>query len=75
VGNLIGVLVIGPLADWYGRKLAYMLSITLWMAFGLGAYFSSNVYLWMILRCGFGAASLGFNTSAAEVQRLFLPMN
>jgi MFS family permease len=65
VGNLIGALVIGALADWYGRKLAYMLSITLWMAFGLGAYFSTNLYLWMVLRCGLGASSLAYHTASS----------
>ena len=63
VGNMIGVLFLGSFSDWFGRKTAYMTTLTLWMVFGISGYFATNRYVWLIIRFFCGAMSLSFNTA------------
>ena len=71
VGNMIGVLLIGPYSDWYGRKIAYMTALTIWSIVTVAGYLTNNPYLWLITRFLAGAASLAYNT-AADVYRYVL---
>ena len=32
LGNMIGVLLIGPFSDWYGRKTGLLTALTIWFA-------------------------------------------
>ena len=52
MGNMIGVLAVGPMSDWFGRKTAYMTMLTAWMVFGVLGYFVTNPYLWLVVRSG-----------------------
>jgi len=70
-GNMIGVLAVGPLSDWFGRKTAYMTMLTLWMLFGIAGHFASDPYLWLVIRFFCGATSLAYNT-AISVYRIEL---
>jgi len=71
MGNMIGVLAVGPLSDWFGRKMAFMTMLTLWMIFGVAGHFATDPYLWLIIRFFCGATSLAFNT-AVSVYRIEL---
>jgi MFS family permease len=68
VGNMVGVLMVGPLSDWYGRKTAYMTALTFWAAITILGYFVDNPYGWIVTRFIAGACSLAYNT-AADVYR------
>ena len=63
VGNMIGVLLLGPFSDWFGRKTAYLTTLSLWMVFGISGYFATNRYVWLVIRFFCGAMSLSFNTA------------
>ena len=63
VGNMVGVLFLGSFSDWFGRKTAYMTTLTLWMIFGISGYFATNEYVWLVIRFFCGAMSLSFNTA------------
>ena len=63
LGNMIGVLCLGSFSDWFGRKRAYMTSLTLWIIFGISGYFATNKYVWLVIRLFCGASSLSFNTA------------
>ena len=71
LGNMIGVLAVGPISDWFGRKRAYMTMLTLWMVFGVSGYFATDPYLWLVIRFFCGATSLAYNT-AISVYRIEL---
>ena len=62
-GNMVGVLFLGSFSDWFGRKTAYMTTLTLWMVFGVAGYFATNRYVWLVIRFFCGAMSLSFNTA------------
>ena len=64
VGNLIGVLLVGPYSDWYGRKTAYMTALTIWFVASIIGYFVDNPYAWITTRFIAGGASLAYNTAA-----------
>ena len=63
IGNMIGVLLLGPFSDWFGRKTAYLTTVSLWMVFGISGYFATNRYVWLVIRFFCGAMSLSFNTA------------
>ena len=65
VGNMIGVFMIGPFSDWYGRKFAYMTTLTIWFIVTIVGYFVDNPYIWIVTRFIAGGASLAYNTAAA----------
>ena len=62
---MIGVLLIGPFSDWYGRKLAYMTAITIWFVVSIIGYLVDNPFVWITTRFLAGASSLAFNTASA----------
>ncbi len=50
IGNMAGVLLIGPFSDWYGRKTAYMAALTIWSMATIIGYFADDPYAWIITR-------------------------
>ena len=63
VGNIIGILFLGPFSDWFGRKTAYLTTLSLLMVFGVAEYFATNQYVWLAIRFFCGAMSLSFSTA------------
>ncbi|XP_075994215.1 solute carrier family 22 member 13-like [Genypterus blacodes] len=49
-GLLVGALVLGTMADRFGRRFVGLLSIFLLLLFGVSAAFSPNVYVYMALK-------------------------
>ena len=62
-GQLIGVLLVGPFSDYFGRKTAYLTALTLCMVFGTLGYFATNRYVWLVTRFLCGVMSLSFHTA------------
>ena len=62
---MIGVLLIGPFSDWYGRKLAYMTALTIWSIVTITGYLVDNPYAWILTRFIAGGASQAYNTVGA----------
>ncbi|XP_018409001.1 PREDICTED: solute carrier family 22 member 13-like [Nanorana parkeri] len=58
-GLLIGSIMFGPLGDWIGRRPVILISMLLMMAFGVGAAFVSDFYVYTALRCVVGMAMSG----------------
>ncbi|KAM7174497.1 solute carrier family 22 member 13-like isoform 1-T1 [Macrochelys suwanniensis] len=59
VGLLLGAVVFGSLSDRIGRRPIMLLSMLIMGAFGVGAAFAPNVYVYMVLRCLVGVAVSG----------------
>ena len=68
LGNMIGVLLIGPFSDWYGRKTGLLTALTIWFVVTIIGYLVDNPYAWIVTRFFAGASSLAFNT-AGDVYR------
>ncbi|KAM9839710.1 solute carrier family 22 member 13b [Aulostomus maculatus] len=49
-GLLVGALVLGQMADRFGRRFVVLLSLLLLFLFGVGSAFSPNVYVYMVLK-------------------------
>ncbi|XP_040921529.1 solute carrier family 22 member 13b [Toxotes jaculatrix] len=49
-GLLIGALVLGHMADRFGRRFVVLLSLLLLLLFGVSAAFSPNIYVYMALK-------------------------
>ena len=64
IGNMVGVLLIGPYGDWFGRKVAYMTSLTIFCVVTIAGYLANSPNLWIITRFLAGASSLALNTAA-----------
>ena len=64
VGSMVGVLLIGPYSDWFGRKTAYMTALTIWSLVTILGYLVDNPYLWILTRFLAGAATLSYHTAA-----------
>ncbi|XP_074549420.1 solute carrier family 22 member 13-like [Halichoeres trimaculatus] len=63
-GLLVGALVLGQMADRFGRRFVVLLSHFLLLVFGVGAGFSPNIYVYMVLKfCG-GIAISGIVANA-----------
>ncbi|KAJ1099414.1 hypothetical protein NDU88_004515 [Pleurodeles waltl] len=60
LGLLLGALICGPLADRIGRRPVIMISLLLELAFGLGAAFVQDFYIYTALRCVVGIGVSGF---------------
>ncbi len=61
VGNFVGVIASGPIADTFGRKFCYCLFVTIWIASGVIGSMAGNLYVWITTRFVCGAMSLGYN--------------
>ncbi|XP_075068277.1 solute carrier family 22 member 13-like [Mixophyes fleayi] len=59
LGLLIGSVIFGPLGDRIGRRPVILISILLMLAFGVGAAFVTEFYVYTILRCVVGIAMSG----------------
>ena len=57
--------MIGPCSDWYGRKFAISISITIWVITSIVGYLVNNPYAWITTRFIAGGASMACNTVAA----------
>ncbi|XP_074477619.1 solute carrier family 22 member 13-like [Sebastes fasciatus] len=62
-GLLIGALVLGQMADRFGRRFVVLLSLLLLLLFGVGAGFSPNVYVYVLLKflSGFSVSGILVN--------------
>ncbi|XP_070784277.1 solute carrier family 22 member 13-like [Enoplosus armatus] len=49
-GLLVGALVLGQMADRFGRRFVVLLSLLLLLLFGVGAAFSPNIYVYIVIR-------------------------
>ncbi|XP_077365294.1 solute carrier family 22 member 13-like [Festucalex cinctus] len=60
VGLLIGALALGAMADRFGRRFVFLLGHLLLFLSGVGAAFSPNVYVYIVLKfmCGFSLSGL-----------------
>uniref|UniRef100_A0A3P8UT28 Solute carrier family 22 member 23 n=1 Tax=Cynoglossus semilaevis TaxID=244447 RepID=A0A3P8UT28_CYNSE len=74
VGSIFGYLVMGVMADWFGRHPALILSLFLVLVFGLSVAFSVNVTMFSTLRFfeGFCLAGLALSLYLLRIE-LCLP--
>ncbi|XP_077450849.1 solute carrier family 22 member 23 [Stigmatopora argus] len=74
VGSIIGYLVMGVMADWFGRHPVLILSVLFMLVFGLSVAFSINVNMFSTLRFfeGFCLAGLALSLYVLRVE-LCLP--
>ncbi|XP_041817559.1 solute carrier family 22 member 13-like [Chelmon rostratus] len=49
-GLLAGALMMGQMADRFGRRFVVLLSLLLMLLFGVGAGFSPNIYFYIVIR-------------------------
>ncbi|XP_063063380.1 solute carrier family 22 member 13-like [Engraulis encrasicolus] len=63
-GLLIGALILGPMADKYGRRFVLLLSLLLELLFGVAVAFSPNIYVYIALRFVVGIAVSGIVMNA-----------
>ena len=64
VGNMVGVLLIGPFSDWYGRKTGFLTAMTIWSVASIIGYMTDNPIAWIITRFVAGGASIAYVTAA-----------
>ncbi|XP_036934311.1 solute carrier family 22 member 13-like isoform X3 [Acanthopagrus latus] len=69
-GYMVGALVHGALADRFGRRFAILLALSVTLSFGVGAAFSPNIYVYMVLKffCGTSASVVIMITSVMGVE-------
>lgn len=74
VGSIFGYLVMGVMADWYGRHPVMILSVLFMLVFGLSVAFSVNVTMFSTLRFfeGFCLAGLALSLYVLRIE-LCLP--
>ncbi|XP_074550161.1 solute carrier family 22 member 13-like [Halichoeres trimaculatus] len=58
-GLLVGAPLTGQMADRFGRRFVVLLSVFILLLFGVGAGFSPNVYIYMVLKFVGGIAISG----------------
>ncbi|KAK2859521.1 hypothetical protein Q5P01_004141 [Channa striata] len=63
-GLLVGALVLGQMADRFGRRFVVLLSLLLLMLFGVGVAFSTNIYVYMFLKFLGGTSASGIAANA-----------
>ncbi|XP_044858770.1 solute carrier family 22 member 13-like isoform X1 [Mauremys mutica] len=67
LGLLLGAVISGSLSDRIGRRPVTLLSMLMMGAFGVGAAFAPNFYVYMALRCLVGFAVSGFIISTVTL--------
>ncbi|CAB1430627.1 unnamed protein product, partial [Pleuronectes platessa] len=74
VGSIFGYLVMGVMADWFGRHPVMILSVFFMLVFGLSVAFSTNVTMFSTLRFfeGFCLAGLALSLYVLRIE-LCLP--
>ncbi|XP_058494238.1 solute carrier family 22 member 23 [Solea solea] len=74
VGSIFGYLVMGVMADWFGRQPVLILSVLFMLVFGLSVAFSVNVTMFSTLRFfeGFCLAGLALSLYVLRIE-LCLP--
>ena len=60
---MIGILCLGAIADWYGRKISYQIFTLLSMLILIGVYFIDEPYLWLGMRFVCGCVFLSQSTA------------
>ncbi|CAJ1082094.1 LOW QUALITY PROTEIN: solute carrier family 22 member 13-like [Xyrichtys novacula] len=63
-GLLIGAFIMGQMADRFGRRFVVLLSHFILLLFGVGAGFSPNIYVYMVLKFFGGIAISGIVANA-----------
>ncbi|GAA6220156.1 solute carrier family 22 member 13 isoform X3 [Lates japonicus] len=63
-GLLVGALVLGQMADRFGRRTVVLLSILVLLLFGVGAAFSPSIYVYVVLRFFSGISISGILVNA-----------
>ncbi|XP_024859634.1 solute carrier family 22 member 13 isoform X1 [Kryptolebias marmoratus] len=63
-GLLVGAFVSGQMADRFGRRFVILLSHLLLFLFGVGAAFSPNIYVYIVLKFGCGISISGILVNA-----------
>nr|XP_042715530.1 solute carrier family 22 member 13-like [Chrysemys picta bellii] len=67
LGLLLGAVISGSLSDRIGRRPVTLLSMLMMGAFGVGAAFAPNFYVYMALRCLVGFAVSGCTISTVTL--------
>ncbi|XP_075901460.1 solute carrier family 22 member 23 isoform X2 [Nelusetta ayraudi] len=75
VGSIVGYLVMGVMADWFGRHPVLIISVLFMLVFGLSVAFSVNVTMFSTLRFfeGFCLAGLALSLYVLRIE-LCLPV-
>ncbi|KAM9332634.1 solute carrier family 22 member 13b [Pholidichthys leucotaenia] len=62
-GLLVGAVVLGYMADRFGRRFVVLLSLLLLLVFGVGIAFSPNIYVYIVLKfiCGISISGIVAN--------------
>ncbi|XP_051266541.1 solute carrier family 22 member 13-like [Dicentrarchus labrax] len=63
-GLLVGALLFGQMADRFGRRFVVLLSLLLLLLFGVGAGFSPNIYVYIVLKFLGGISISGIISNA-----------
>ncbi|XP_056869334.1 solute carrier family 22 member 13-like isoform X3 [Takifugu flavidus] len=72
-GLLVGALLMGPIADRFGRRFVVLLSVSLLLVFSVGNAFSPNIYVYMALKFLSGISTSGIVASAFVIDSGPLP--
>ncbi|XP_049912222.1 solute carrier family 22 member 13-like [Epinephelus moara] len=69
-GFLFGALTFGAISDRFGRRFAILLCLFVLLLSGVGAAFSPNIYVYMVLKffCGSSGGVIIMNTSVMGVE-------
>jgi MFS family permease len=73
VGMILGTLFFAQFSNTYGRRIAYQISLTLCVLFGLLSSFSESIMGFALMRCGLGFGYGGNLVSATTLLMEFTP--